>query len=88
MTELLQKAIAQLGKLPEQQQDEVAAWILEKLASPDLKTEAEWEEEVLTESLGDALRPDGSIDFDRLRATGMNMTLDEFYPEGSGEDES
>jgi hypothetical protein len=53
----------------------------------NVKPEAEWEEETLREALGDALKPDGSIDFDKLRATGLTLTLDELAPEGDGEDE-
>lgn len=83
MTELLQKAITELRKLPEQQQDEVAAWILEKLTD-----EAAWEGEVLTNSLGDALNPDGGIDFDKLRARGQPLTLDDLLPDGVDDDES
>lgn len=83
MTELLQRAITELRKLPEQQQDEVAAWILEKLVDEDA-----WEEQVLTTALGDALKPDGSIDFDKLRAKGQTITLDELLPEGIDDDES
>ena len=41
------------------------------------QTEEEWEEEVLTEALGDALKLDGDIDFDKLRTRGTTMTLDE-----------
>lgn len=72
MTKLLQKAIDELHKLPEQRQDEVAAWILEKLAD-----ESDWEDVVLTNSLGDALNPDGSINFDKLRSKGKTVTLTE-----------
>lgn len=79
MTELLQKAIAEISKLPDHQQDEIASWLLEKLTSD--QSEAEWEGVVLTESLGDALKPDGSIDFDLLRAKGTNYTLDELEGE-------
>lgn len=43
----------------------------------DIKTESEWEEEVIIETLGDALQPDGSIDFDKLHSTGLTLTLDE-----------
>ncbi len=43
----------------------------------DVKTEDQWDEEVLTEALGDALKPDGSVDFEKLRATGLTTTLDE-----------
>ena len=51
-------------------------------------TEEEWEEEVLTEALGDALKPDGTVDFDKLRARGTTMTLDELHPEGDEDDEA
>jgi len=33
MTELLQKAFAEAAKLPEEEQDALAAWILQELAS-------------------------------------------------------
>lgn len=54
----------------------------------EVKTEAEWEEEILDEALEDALKPDGTIDFDKLRATGITITLDELYPEGDEDDEA
>ncbi len=50
--------------------------------------EAAWEEAVLTRSLGDALNPDGSIDFDKLRSRGKITTLEELYPEGDVDDEA
>ena len=86
MTELLQKAISELSKLPEQEQDEYANWILSKLAS-ELDEEA-WEERVVRKALGDALREDGSIDFDKLHRTSLSITLDELYPEGGEDDET
>ena len=52
----------------------------------DEDDEAEWEEHVLNESLGDALRADGSLDYEKLRRTGKVMTLDELYPEGEEDD--
>ncbi len=88
MTGLLEKAIAEVSKLPEQQQDRVAAWILEKLASPDLNTDAEWEENALEAVLDGVLKSDGSIDFDTLRARGETMTLTELYVEGDQDIES
>ncbi len=39
MTELLQKAFAEVSKLPEREQDELAAWILKELES-----ERQWDE--------------------------------------------
>ncbi|HYO50653.1 MAG TPA: hypothetical protein VEW94_12455 [Chloroflexia bacterium] len=39
MTELLEKAFTEAAKLPKQEQDALAAWILEELAS-----ERRWEE--------------------------------------------
>jgi uncharacterized protein (DUF433 family) len=56
---------------------------LRTLLAQKRQKEAEWEEKVVTEALGDALNPDGSIDFDKLRARTVNITLDELYPEGS-----
>jgi post-segregation antitoxin (ccd killing protein) len=53
----------------------------------DEENEAAWEERVVTEALGDALNPDGSIDFDKLRSTGIIITLEELYPEGDEENE-
>jgi hypothetical protein len=88
MTDLLQKAIAEMTKLPEQQQDMVATWILEKLAAADLKTGAEWEESVLEEALDGALKPDGSIDFDVLRARGEIMSLSDLNREDDQDTES
>ena len=48
--------------------------------------EDEWEERVLSESLGDAIQPDGRINFDRLHDSGKTMTLEELYPEGDEDD--
>jgi hypothetical protein len=87
MSELLQKAISELTKLPEHQQDVIAAWILERLSEEEAEDEAAWEERMLTESLGDALNPDGSLDFDKLRERGTKMTLEELFPEGDFDDE-
>ena len=78
MTELLQKAIAELSKLPEQEQDEYATWILKSLAS-DADEEA-WEAKVVSEVLGDALGEDSSIDFDKLHTKGTMLALDELWP--------
>lgn len=54
----------------------------------DTETEEEWEARIVKEALGDALNPDGSIDFDKLRSRGKIMTLEELYPEGDVDDES
>jgi hypothetical protein len=86
MTDLLQKVFTQLSKLPDQQQDEYANWILSRLA--DDAEEAAWEAKVVTEALGDALREDGSIDFDKLRSKSIPITLNELYPEGGEDDEA
>jgi hypothetical protein len=50
--------------------------------------EAAWEEAVLTRTLGDALNPDGSIDFDKLDARTSIITLEELYPEGMDDEET
>ena len=81
MSDLMQKAIAEINKLPEQQQDELAAWILEKIADPALESEADWEARAVRESVGDAIDADGNIDFDKLGARTIRITLDELYPE-------
>jgi len=86
MTEMLQKAIAELSKLSDQEQDQYAARILKSLESD--AEEAAWEAEVLSEALGDALRADGSIDYDKLRATGAVTSLEDLYPEGAQDDEA
>jgi hypothetical protein len=80
MSDLLQKAISEISKLPEQQQDVIAAWILDRIAE-ETETEAAWEARVVTQALGDALLPDGSIDFDKLDAESEVVYLDD-YPEG------
>lgn len=46
-----------------------------------VQTEEEWEIEMLRESLADVLNPDGTIDFEKLDATSISITLEEFYPE-------
>jgi hypothetical protein len=51
-------------------------------------TEEEWEGEVLVETLGDALQLDGSLDFDKLRTMGLNVTLDEPHSERYEDDEA
>jgi GNAT superfamily N-acetyltransferase len=43
------------------------------------KTTSTREEKDLTDALGDALKEDGDIDFDKLRARGKTMTLDELH---------
>jgi len=55
---------------------------------PKTDVEEEWEEEVLKDALGDALKPDGSIDFDKLRSTGLTLTLEELHPEGNEDEEA
>lgn len=50
-----------------------------------VKDEQDDEEQWVEEALGDALNPDGSIDFDKLRANGTTVTLEALYPEGDDE---
>jgi|FLYN01.1.fsa_nt_gi hypothetical protein len=54
----------------------------------EVASEDAWEEEVLSQALGDALKPDGDIEFDKVRATGLTMTLDELHPEGDEDDKA
>jgi hypothetical protein len=51
------------------------------------ETEAEWESRVMAEALGDALLPDGSIDFARLHERGIIVDLSELDPEGQFDEE-
>lgn len=53
----------------------------------ELEDEAEWETAVMTLALGDALLDDGSIDFAKLEARCIPMTLEELCPECVIEDE-
>ncbi len=48
MTELLEKAVAEVSKLPETKQDRVASWLLEELS---LEQQGEEPEETLTDLL-------------------------------------
>jgi hypothetical protein len=70
VTELLPKTIEKPHNLPEQRQDKIAGWILEKLAA-----ESDWDDAILTNSLGDALNPDGNLDFDQLRLRGKTVAF-------------
>lgn len=57
-------------------------------AIDDIEDEAEWETAIMRRSLGDALLPDGNIDFVKLHERWIPTTLEELYPEGADEDES
>ena len=48
--------------------------------------EVVWEERLLSDTLAEALLPDGSLNFDLLRARGKVMTPEELYPEGDEDD--
>lgn len=58
--------------------------VLESLldAYPDDEDDAEWDARFAESALGDALQPDGSIDFDLLDQMTTPMSLEEFYPDG------
>jgi hypothetical protein len=43
------------------------------------QTEAEWEEDVLNETLKDVVDDDGNLDFDKLRMNGVDLILEDFY---------
>jgi len=47
----------------------------------DAESEAAWEARVVREALGNALLPDGNIDFDKLDARGRIVTLEELCPD-------
>lgn len=54
----------------------------------EVEDEAQWDEAILTQALGEALRPDGSIDFDKLEAGGIVVPLDELHPESDLDEQS
>jgi hypothetical protein len=54
----------------------------------EVEDEAQWDEAILTQALGEALRPDGSIDFDKLEADGIVVPLDELHPESDLDEQS
>ncbi|MCC7446030.1 MAG: hypothetical protein IT324_01375 [Anaerolineae bacterium] len=57
VTPLLEKAIAEITKLPEQEQNTLAAWILEELESEERWQRAfDASEDVLTQLAEEALR--------------------------------
>jgi hypothetical protein len=43
------------------------------------QTEAEWEENILSETLNDVIDDEGNVDFDKLRSTGVTLDLEELY---------
>ena len=86
---LREQVIAAVKQLPEERLP-IANRIQEFLATSDKESvvnlaklpdiamhdgEAEWEEAVLMETLGDALRPDGSIDYSKLKL--VEVSIDE-----------
>lgn len=54
----------------------------------EVEDEAQWDEAILTQALSEALRPDGSIDFDKLEADGIVVPLDELHPESDLDEQS
>lgn len=68
MTKLLQKAIAQVNKLPPEQQDELAAWILEELAS-----EQHWGKALATSaSMLESLADEALVEHGRGQSQALN----------------
>lgn len=53
MTQLMEKALAEIHKLPADKQDTLAAWILDELASDQLWDEAFAQSHDLLETLAD-----------------------------------
>lgn len=70
----IQRAKAAAQQTGRPLEEVLVEWLERGAAASD---DAAWEEAVLTESLGNAIRADGSIDFDRLRARGTVMALDD-----------
>jgi post-segregation antitoxin (ccd killing protein) len=83
--ELAENATA-LGLLESDRIAEMLQAEIERQAQDD-EDDAEWEAMVVTEALGDALMPDGSIDFAKLDSRTKAITLVELFPEGDAENE-
>jgi hypothetical protein len=84
----LPERIVQVAKeLADQSERTIEAVLVEWIergadATAEDDDDAEWDAMVVTRALGDALNEDGSIDFDKLRARTVPMSLEELYPEG------
>lgn len=65
--------------LAEQLTPEERAHLIQQLQQTDEETEEELAERLLTEALGDALQPDGTIDYSRVKM--LNISLEELEAE-------
>lgn len=76
MTTPVLEQIKQLAEeLTPDERAELVAYLQER------ETEAEWETQVLQQALGDALRPDGSVDLDALYAKQSGASAQTLFPQ-------
>lgn len=79
MTDIIRDDLLQrLQELAHQKHRDINDVLEEMLADygiEDDEDDAEWEAAFMNESLGDALLPDGSIDFEKLDAMTVPITL-------------
>lgn len=50
------------------------------------QNEAEWEEKILNEVLKHAVNNQNKLDFDKLRSSGVTLTLEELYSDDNATD--
>ena len=94
MSALEQELIEKITRLDPDRQRKVLEFVKRIENAPITEDSGGYDDEdledvrILTEVLGDALNPDGTIDFDKLEKETIPITLEELYPEGVEEDES
>lgn len=76
MTELAQKAVEELQKLSDSQQDVVALRLLDIIETEEYLFDDDDESDV-AEILNQFVREDGTIDYEKLDAESITITLDE-----------
>ncbi|GIK67328.1 MAG: hypothetical protein BroJett018_51220 [Chloroflexota bacterium] len=81
----VRQIIASLDQLNREEIEEILVAARERL---ETMSEDDWEASRVETALGDALLPDGQLDFAKLRARGKIITLEELFPEGDSTDES
>jgi hypothetical protein len=92
MSTLEQELIKKISRLAPEKQRKVLEF-LQSIEDTPVEINQDYDEDlddarILTEVLGDALNPDGTIDFDKLEKDTIPITLEELYPEAVEEDES
>jgi hypothetical protein len=84
MSPTLERLLTEIEQLNRAERAQLA----QRLQELDRESEAEWENRVIPQVLGAALRPDGTIDFKTLYAQGgmTGKDLHDLYPEAFDED--